>query len=63
MNTSNLCYLIPGKVHVWDDLPLEQRPDMGQLPTHAAPNLSLPDVADPVAESLQAGVGSGEDSF
>merc|ERR1719284_1138253 len=46
-----------GRVHVWDDLPPEQRPDMGQLATHAAPNLSLPDVADPVAESLQAGVG------
>jgi len=52
-----------GKVHVWDDLPPEQRPDMGQLATHAAPNLSLPDVADPVAESLQAGVGRGEKSF
>jgi len=52
-----------GKVHVWDDLPLEQRPDMGQLATHAAPNLSLPDVADPVAESLQAGVGRGGELF
>lgn len=62
-NTCNPCHLIPGKVHVWDDLPPEQRPDMGQLATHAAPNLSLPDVADPVAESLQAGVGRGEKSF
>ena len=61
--TCNPCHLIPGKVHVWDDLPPEQRPDMGQLATHAAPNLSLPDVADPVAESLQAGVGRGEKSF
>merc|ERR1719232_2348166 len=52
-----------GKVHVWDDLPPEQRPDMGQLATHAAPNLSLPDVADPVAESLQAGVGRGGELF
>merc|ERR1719225_1334954 len=52
-----------GKVHVWDDLPPEQRPNMGQLATHAAPNLSLPDVADPVAESLQAGVGIGGELF
>merc|ERR1719410_3150717 len=52
-----------GKVHVWDDLPPEQRPDMGQMATHAAPNLSLPDVADPVAESLQAGVGRGGELF
>merc|ERR1719225_1725725 len=52
-----------GKVHVWDDLPPEQRPDMGQLATHAVPNLSLPDVADPVAESLQAGVGRGGELF
>merc|ERR1719225_327563 len=52
-----------GKVHVWDDLPPEQRPDMGQLATHAAPNLSIPEVADPVAESLQAGVGKGGELF
>ena len=36
---------------------------MGQLATHAAPNLSIPEVADPVAESLQAGVGKGEKAF
>jgi len=54
-----------GKVHVWDDLPADQRPDLGQLAVHAAPSLKdvIPETADPVAESLNAGVGRGEKSF
>ena len=52
---------IPGKVHLWDDLPADQRPDYSQVAVHAAP--SLPEVADPVAESLNAGIGKGEKSF
>merc|ERR1719282_846548 len=50
-----------GKVHLWDDLPADQRPDYSQVAVHAAP--SLPEVADPVAESLNAGIGKGEKSF
>lgn len=52
-----------GKVHLWDDLPEDQRPDLSQVAVHAAPNLSLPEVADPVAESLNAGIGKGEKCF
>ena len=33
---------------------------MSQMAVHAAPNLNIPEVADPVAESLNAGVGKGE---
>ena len=48
-----------------DDLPPDQRPDFSNLAVHAAPNLKdcIPEVADPVAESLNAGVGRGEKSF
>ena len=56
-------FLVAGKVHLWDDLPEDQRPDLGQVAVHAAPNLSLPEVADPVAESLNAGIGKGEKCF
>ena len=54
-----------GKVSMLDDLPLDQRPDFSNLAVHAAPNLKdcIPEVADPVAESLNAGVGRGEKSF
>jgi len=48
-----------GKVHEWDDLPEDQKPGYTQVATHAAPH-NLPDVVDPVAESLNAGVGKGE---
>jgi len=51
-----------GKVHEWDDLPEDQRPDYQTIAQHAAPNVPLPDVADPVAESLNAGIGKGEQS-
>ena len=47
----------------WDDLAPDQRPDYSQVAVHAAPSLSLPEVADPVAESLNAGVGKGEKTF
>eukprot|EP00092_Neocalanus_flemingeri_P066376 GFUD01080843.1.p1 GENE.GFUD01080843.1~~GFUD01080843.1.p1 ORF type:complete len:735 (+),score=133.85 GFUD01080843.1:413-2617(+) len=52
-----------GKVHEWDDLPEDQKPNYNQIAVHAAPHHNLPDVADPVAESLNAGVGKGEPSF
>merc|ERR550519_901885 len=52
-----------GKVTDWDDLAPDQRPDYSQVAVHAAPSLSLPEVADPVAESLNAGVGKGEKPF
>jgi len=52
-----------GKVHEWDDLPEDQKPDYQQIAVHAAPNVPLPDTADPVAESLNAGVGKGEPSL
>merc|ERR1719411_1621388 len=54
-----------GKVTDWDDLAPDQRPDYSQVAAHAAPSLphSLPEVADPVAESLNAGVGKGEKTF
>jgi len=52
-----------GKVHEWDDLPEDQKPDYQQIAVHAAPNIPLPDVADPVAESLNAGIGKGEPSL
>merc|ERR1711892_840337 len=52
-----------GKVHEWDDLPEDQKPNYSQISVHAAPNLNLPDVADPVAESLNAGIGKGEPSL
>jgi len=52
-----------GKVHLWDDLPADQRPDYQQIAVHAAPNLDIPEVKDPVAESLNAGIGKGEKSF
>ena len=56
----------PGKVTDWDDLAPDQRPDYSQVAAHAAPgapSLHLPEVADPVAESLNAGVGKGEKTF
>ena len=53
----------PGKVTDWDDLAPDQRPDYSQVAVHAAPSLSLPEVADPVAESLNAGVGKGEKPY
>ena len=59
--THYLC--ISGKVHLWDDLPADQRPDYQQIAVHAAPNLDIPEVKDPVAESLNAGIGKGEKSF
>merc|ERR1719336_2303247 len=52
-----------GKVTDWDDLAPDQRPDYSQVAVHAAPSLSLPEVADPVAESLNAGVGKGGELF
>merc|ERR1719411_2483153 len=52
-----------GKVTDWDDLAPDQRPDYSQVAAHAAPSLSLPEVADPVAESLNAGVGKGGELF
>merc|ERR1719225_1010074 len=52
-----------GKVHEWDDLPEDQKPDYQQIAVHAAPNVPLPDVADPVAESLNAGIGKGGELF
>jgi len=52
-----------GKVHEWDDIPMDQRPDYSQVAVHAAPNLNIPDVADPVAESLNAGIGKGGELF
>merc|ERR1719348_2659002 len=52
-----------GKVHEWDDLPEDQRPDYQTIAQHAAPNVPLPDVADPVAESLNAGIGKGGELF
>merc|ERR1740128_794984 len=52
-----------GKVHEWDDLPEDQKPNYSQISVHAAPNLNLPDVADPVAESLNAGIGKGGELF
>merc|ERR1712045_64574 len=52
-----------GKVTDWDDLDPDQRPDYSQVAVHAAPSLSLPEVADPVAESLNAGVGKGGELF
>jgi len=52
-----------GKVHEWDDLPEDQKPDYQQIAVHAAPNVPLPDTADPVAESLNAGVGKGGELF
>jgi len=51
-----------GKVHEWDDLPEDQKPGYTQVATHAAPH-NLPDVVDPVAESLNAGVGKGGELF
>ena len=57
--------MFSGKVSMLDDLPPDQRPDFSNLAVHAAPNLKdcIPEVADPVAESLNAGVGRGEKSF
>merc|ERR1719447_1514391 len=52
-----------GKVHLWDDLPADQRPDYQQIAVHAAPNLDIPEVKDPVAESLNAGIGKGGELF
>merc|ERR1719411_1605897 len=52
-----------GKVTDWADLAPDQRPDYSQVAVHAAPSLSLPEVADPVAESLNAGVGKGGELF
>jgi len=52
-----------GKVHEWDDLPEDQKPNYQQIAAHAAPNISLPDVADPVAEALNEGIGKGEPSL
>merc|ERR1719481_1237457 len=52
-----------GKVHEWDDLPEDRKPDYQQIAVHAAPNVPLPDTADPVAESLNAGVGKGGELF
>merc|ERR1712168_503109 len=52
-----------GKVHEWDDLPEDQRPDYQTIAQHAAPNVPLPDVADPVAESLNAVIGKGGELF
>merc|ERR1719410_803613 len=55
-----------GKVTDWDDLDPDQRPDYNQVAGHAAPgapSLHLPEVADPVAESLNAGAGKGEKTF
>merc|ERR1719348_2099855 len=52
-----------GKVHEWDDLPEDQKPGYQQIAVHAAPNIPLPDVADPVAESLNAGIGKGGELF
>ena len=62
---SPLPSLTSGKVTDWDDLAPDQRPDYSQVAAHAAPSLphSLPEVADPVAESLNAGVGKGEKTF
>merc|ERR1712055_1186026 len=51
-----------GKVHEWDDLPEDQKPGYTQVATHAAPH-NLPDVVDPVAESLNAGIGKGGELF
>jgi len=51
-----------GKVHEWEDLPEDQKPNYTQVATHAAPH-NLPDVVDPVAESLNAGVGKGGELF
>merc|ERR1719260_670214 len=51
-----------GKGHEWDDLPEDQKPNYTQVATHAAPH-NLPDVVDPVAESLNAGVGKGGELF
>ena len=59
----SLSLLPSGKVTDWDDLAPDQRPDYSQVAVHAAPSLSLPEVADPVAESLNAGVGKGEKTF
>merc|ERR1719336_3869831 len=55
-----------GKVTDWDDLAPDQRPDYSQVAGHAAPgapDLNLPEVADPVAESLNAGAGKGGELF
>merc|ERR1711892_238230 len=52
-----------GKVHEWDDLPEDQKPNYQQIAVHAAPNMNLPDVVDPVAESLNAGIGKGGELF
>jgi len=52
-----------GKMHEWDDLPEDQKPNYNQIAVHAAPNLNIPDVADPVAESLNAGIGKGGELF
>merc|ERR1712106_799555 len=52
-----------GKVHEWDDLPEDQKPNYQQIAVHAAPNMNLPDVVDPVAESLHAGIGKGGELF
>merc|ERR1719411_1200216 len=55
-----------GKVTDWDDLAPDQRPDYSQVAGHAAPGapaLNLPEVADPVAESLNAGAGKGGELF
>merc|ERR550532_743068 len=55
-----------GKVTDWDDLAPDQRPDYSQVAAHAAPgapSLHLPEVADPVAESLNAGAGKGGELF
>ena len=53
---------VAGKVHLWDDLPADQRPDIGQAMASTFSSLphNLPEERDPVAESLQAGVGKGE---
>merc|ERR1719336_1433802 len=55
-----------GKVTDWDDLAPDQRPDYSQVAGHAAPgapSLHLPEVADPVTESLNAGAGKGGELF
>merc|ERR1719348_2082667 len=51
-----------GKVHEWDDLTEEQKENYNQIASHATPH-NLPEVADPVAESLNAGIGKGGELF
>merc|ERR1719334_2846344 len=49
-----------GRMLEWGDVTQEELPNVDLMATHAAPNLNTP---DPIAESLNAGIGKGGELF